>query len=131
MAPVKKEVNAAIVGLGRVGGTFLKKIVEKEGQGIKIVAAADRDENAQGIQVAKEKGIRLYKEGSEVAALGGGIDIIFDFTGNPDEKNSLRMELARTKNNNTVIAPEVVAAFIWDIMVPEEEFPQFHPDKGY
>lgn len=127
----RKEVQAAIVGLGRVGGTFLKKLTEREGNGIKIVAAAERDENAEGVKLARDKGIRVYGEGAEIARLGRGVDIIFDFTGNSDEKTALRAELARSGNNNTVIAPEVISAFIWDIMAPSEEFPEFHQQKGY
>ena len=40
MAVDKKKVNVAIVGLGRVGSTFLAKLAEREGQGVSIVAAA-------------------------------------------------------------------------------------------
>jgi hypothetical protein len=127
----KREVQATIVGLGRVGGAFLKKLIEQEGKGIKIVAAAERDENAEGVQLAKDKGIRLYNEGREIVGLGGAVDIIFDFTGNPEEKANLRVELARTGNDNTVIAPVVISEFIWDIMAPNEDFPGDHQDKGY
>ena len=127
----KREVHAAIVGLGRVGNAFLEKLIEREGHGIKIVAAAERDENAEGVKLAKDKGIRIYSDGKEVAQLGQAVDIIFDFTGNPDEKAALRVELVRTGNHNTVIAPEVVAEFIWDIMEPSEDFPDSHSEKGY
>jgi hypothetical protein len=114
-----------------VGGAFLKKLIEQEGKGIKIVAAAERDENAEGVQLARDKGIRLYNEGREIVGLGGAVDIIFDFTGNPEEKANLRVELARTGNDNTVIAPVVISEFIWDIMAPNEDFPGDHQDKGY
>ncbi len=63
--------------------------------------------------------------------MGESIDIMFDLTGNPDARRALRSELARSGNQHTVIAPEVVAFLIWDLMGETAAFPGEHPSKGY
>lgn len=83
MKTPKKEVKAAIVGLGRVGSIFLKKAMEKKDRGINIVAAAEKNENAPGIQIAKDNGIIVYGDGKKLVEIGDGLDIIFDLTGDP------------------------------------------------
>ncbi len=126
----EQGISVAIVGLGRVGGTFLQKLIER-GNGIKIAAAAESDKSAPGVQLAKDNGITVYDDGKEVAAMGEDIDIIFDFTGNSAARAEFRSVLAGSGNQRTVIVPEVVVKFIWGIMVPGEKFPEYHEDNGY
>jgi aspartate-semialdehyde dehydrogenase len=119
----KKELRAAIVGLGRVGSTFLSKLTEKQGQGIKVVVAAETKQDSPGIQTAKENGIRVVSDGKEIIEMGDAIDIIFDLTGNRHAKMELRVKLAKSGNMSTVIAPEVLAFFIWNLIAEGEQFP--------
>ena len=37
-----REVKIAIVGLGNVGSTFLRKLLEKKKQEIKVIAVAEK-----------------------------------------------------------------------------------------
>jgi homoserine dehydrogenase len=131
MAPKKKALKVGIAGLGRVGSTFLKKLLEKASNNINIVAAADIDQKAPGVKIAEDNGIRVYNDGKEISRLGEEIDIIFDFMGNYHEKMALRGELVLSDNNHTVVAPEVISYLIWDLMEAEEEFPEVHRKKGY
>lgn len=131
MATEKKDVNVAIVGLGRVGSTFLEKLTEKERQGVKIVAAAEPNQNSPGVKIAKDKGIRVYGDSKDVIALGEGVDIIFDLTGNAEARKALRSGLAQSGNQSTVVAPEVIAFLVWDLMAVGERFPGDHSKKGY
>lgn len=131
MAVEKKKVNVAIVGLGRVGSTFLAKLAEREGQGVSIVAAAERDAKSAGVGIAKGKGIKVFGDTKDIVTMGDEVDIIFDLTGNPDARKNLRGELARSGNQHTVIAPEVVAFLIWDLMGAKEDFPGDHKKSGY
>lgn len=130
MATGKKDLNVAIVGLGRVGTTFLKKLTEKKRQSVKIIAAAEINQNSPGVKIAKDKGIRVYSNSKDIIALGEGVDIIFDLTGNSEARKALRDGLAQSGNQNTVVAPEVVAFFIWDLM-GDEGFIDVHNKKGY
>jgi len=131
MAEEKREVRIAIVGLGRVGSVFLSRLSEKESAGLKIVACAEKRDDAPGVEVAKNKGIPVYKDTKEIVAMGEDVDVIFDLTGNAEARKNLRGELARSGNQHTVIAPEVIAYLIWDLMGETEELPQAHQRKGY
>lgn len=131
MSTEKKEVKVAIVGLGRVGSMFLSKLAAKGNRGIKVVAASERDTKAQGVELAKSKGVPVYSSSKEIVAMSEAVDIIFDLTGNPDTRRTLRSELARSGNQHTVIAPEMVAFLIWNMMEEKGEFPGDHRQKGY
>lgn len=131
MAVEKKKVTVAIVGLGRVGSTFLVKLAEREGQGVSIVGAVERDAKSAGVGVAKDKGVKVFNDTKDVVSMGDEVDIIFDLTGNPDARKNLRGDLARSGNQHTVIAPEVVAFLIWDLMGGKEDFPGGHKKSGY
>ena len=121
----KKEVNIAIVGLGRIGGMFLKKLLEKERQGINIMGVVEQNEDAPGIELAKNKGIKIYDSLDKLLYLSQEVDVIFDLTGNIDARENLRGGLSRTKNQHTVIAPEVIAFLIWNLIAQgSEEFPE-------
>src|SRR3990172_4248900 len=131
MAVEKKKVNVAIVGHGRVGATFLSKLAEREGDGVSIVAAAEKDAKSAGVGVAKAKGVKVFSDTKDIVAMGEDVDIIFDLTGNPEARKNLRGELARSGNQHTVIAPEVVAFLFWDVMGAKEAFPGDHRKTGY
>lgn len=131
MVDEKKEVRVAIVGLGKVGSTFLSKLAERGKQGVKIVGASEKDSKAPGVAVAKSKGVSVYADSKEIVAMGESVDIIFDLTGNPDARRQLRSELARSGNQHTVIAPEVIAFLMWDFMDGGSELPVTHKKGGY
>lgn len=127
-----KEVKVAILGLGRVGSKFMGKLAENSGNGIKIVAAAEKDNGSPGVEDAKSKGVTVHSDSKDVVAMGEDVDIIFDLTGNTDARKALRSELARSGNQHTVIAPEVVAFLIWDLMGGESgELPREAGKSGY
>ena len=130
MAADKKKVKVAIVGLGKVGSTFLKKLIAMEERGLDIVAVSELNEGAPGVIVAKNKSVPVFGDSSEIVAMGEAVDIIFDLTGNKEARSTLRKELARTGNQHTVIAPEVVAFLVWNLMGEEEELPN-HAETGY
>ena len=131
MAGDKKDVRVAIVGLGRVGSAFLDKFIAKGERGIKVVATSERDSKAIGVEFAKKEGIPVYINSKEIVAMSEAIDIIFDFTGNPDTRRTLRSELARSGNQHTVIAPETIAFLLWNMMGETGDFPGDHKQKGY
>jgi glyceraldehyde-3-phosphate dehydrogenase/erythrose-4-phosphate dehydrogenase len=124
-------VKVAIVGLGRVGSTFLNNLIVYEDHSIKIVAAIEKSEDAPGLPLAKFEEIRVHNNLLELAAMGEDLDIIFDFSGSPETRKDLRKALASSGNRHTVIAPEVISLLIWNMMRVGEDFPEFHELKGY
>ncbi|MDH4227678.1 MAG: Gfo/Idh/MocA family oxidoreductase [Deltaproteobacteria bacterium] len=125
-----KDILVAIVGLGRVGSKFLASFGAKVGS-IKIVAAAERDRSAPGVEVASKLGVKVVKDTKELAMLGEKIDIIFDLSGCADTRKVLRSELARSGNQHTAIATETMAFLIWELMGEKEKLPDAHNKKGY
>jgi glyceraldehyde-3-phosphate dehydrogenase/erythrose-4-phosphate dehydrogenase len=123
MAEEKKELRVAIVGLGRVGNTFLQQLAEREGHGIKVVAVAENNDSSPGIQFAQNRGISVYSDFKEIVKMGDAVDVIFELTGDRFAKMELRGELAKSGNTHTVIAPEVLAFFIWDLIAVGKQFP--------
>jgi predicted dehydrogenase len=131
MTMVKTQFKVAILGLGRVGSTFLSKLSTIDNIGVDIVAAVERDTKAAGLSIAQSSDIPVYTDAREVVKLGEDVDIIFDLTGNPETRKVMRADFARSGNQHTVLVTEVMAQFIWSLMDDVGGFPNFHADKGY
>jgi len=132
MSTDKKTVNVAIAGMGRVGCTFLEKISSKGESGVKVIAVADLSKDAPGIKVASNLGIKVFEDTKSIVAMGDDVDLIFDLTGSSEARSTIRSELARSGNQHTVLAPEIVAFLMWNMMGEGEAFPDHHGDnKGY
>ncbi|HLA51030.1 MAG TPA: Gfo/Idh/MocA family oxidoreductase, partial [Thermodesulfobacteriota bacterium] len=74
----KKEIQIAIVGLGKIGSTFLKKLLEKERQGITLMGVVEQNKDTPGIELAKDKGIKIYDSLDKLLYLSQEVDVIFD-----------------------------------------------------
>ena len=128
---MKKKINVAIIGLGRVGSTFLKKLLLHQSKVISIAAVAEKDLDARGIVMAKKYAIPLYEDIHDIVKMGDGIDVIFDLTGDKLVRQSLRISMVRSRNTHTVIAPEIMAFLLWDLMSKGGKLPDAHAFKGY
>jgi hypothetical protein len=60
--------------------------------------------------------VPVYTDAAEVAALGEKIGIIFDLTGVPAVRQTLRESLRNTDNRHTVIVPEVFVRLLWSFL---------------
>ncbi|MDH4234681.1 MAG: hypothetical protein OEV15_06065 [Gallionella sp.] len=109
-----EKQNVALVGLGRIGSTFLRAISGKQNRGVNLVCAVESSDTPGKAQ-AIAAGIKISTL-NELAAAGNKLDIIFDLTGNPEVRKQLREQLAQNKNQHTVIAPESVARLIWSLI---------------
>ena len=128
----KKEIQIAIVGLGKIGSTFLKKLLEKERHGIKLMGVVEQNKDTPGIEFAKTKGIKIYDNLDKLLYLSQEVDVIFDLTGNINARDNIRGGLVRAGNQHTVIVPEVIAFLIWNIIAQGgEEFPESITKLGY
>lgn len=129
---MRHTVKVALLGLGEVGEKFAEHFLEKiqeEGVNVEIVAVAHRDlESPVALGFAHSK-VPVFRDAMEVVSLGDKVDIVFDLTGNPELRKQLRAALQETRNQHTVIAPEVVAHLLWNFF-GEGELP--HSDRtGY
>lgn len=126
-----KDVKIAIAGLGRVGSRFLQKLTEQRSSGVKIIAVAEGNPDAPGMKIAEDRNIKVYRDVRDIVKLGDSIDVIFDLTGSMEVRKALRSGLAESNNRHTVVAPEVIAFLIWDLVASGEAFPDSHALAGY
>lgn len=128
---MEESIKVAIVGLGRVGSTFLQKLLEFNDRGVSIVAAAEKDPGAPGVQIARDNGINVYNDADKIVDMGADVDVIFELTGSADARKGLREAMVRTGNTSTVIAPEIMAFLIWNVISEEGALPDVRSTKGY
>ena len=109
-----EQQRIAIIGLGRIGSSFLHEMLQRRKQGLEVVCVAETSDTP-GRQEAQRAGIAL-KTMDEIVALGHGIDVIFDLTGRTEVRRELRDRLVATKNRHTVIASESIVRVIWALL---------------
>ncbi|MEK6726850.1 MAG: hypothetical protein AABY54_09950 [Deltaproteobacteria bacterium] len=127
-----KEVTIAIAGLGRVGSLFLKKMTEQKGKGTRIVGLVEIRPDAPGVMIAEKENIKIYPTVQDLVRIGDSVDVIFDLTGSMEVRKALRSGMAESNNRHTVIAPEIMAFLIWDLIASGEAFPENHASlQGY
>lgn len=122
------KVNIAIIGLGVIGGAFLRSILKQKERGIHVAAVAEIG-YTPGLIHAKESGVPIMKA-EEIVSLGENVDIIFDATNNTDLRRQIRSLLKESGNTHTTLIPEVISDFIWSVL-EEKPMPNIHQHKGY
>lgn len=121
-------LNIAIIGLGRVGGEFLKEILPYQERGVIVRYAAELTETPAK-ELARASGVEVISL-DEVIARGKDVDIIFDLSGSRSVRGRLRDGLADFKNTHTVIAPETVGRLVWTL-ITDRALPDVHDKTGY
>ncbi|HEY9163070.1 MAG TPA: hypothetical protein VIN57_00570 [Magnetovibrio sp.] len=111
-----KDINVALLGLGRIGQQFSASLTEHIAEGgkpINIVAVAERDTESQAAKDLEELGVPVYADATEIIGLGDKVDIIFDLTGVPSVRQAMREKMQELGNTHTVLVPEVFARLLW------------------
>jgi glyceraldehyde-3-phosphate dehydrogenase/erythrose-4-phosphate dehydrogenase len=111
-----RVVNVAIVGLGRIGSIMLKKFLEREAKGVKVLAVSEKLVVTEGVRLARERGIPVYENPGDIAKLGSKVDLIFELTGVPRIHEELTQALNRSGNRDTIIVPNIFAHFVWNLI---------------
>lgn len=111
-----QDIKIAIVGLGNIGSRFISKISEFKGEGISIVAAAEPNPKAPGIEVARKNGVNVYSDESCILELRDHVDIIFDLTGDKLIERSMRLNQIKKGNHHTIVVPTMMAQLIWKLI---------------
>jgi predicted dinucleotide-utilizing enzyme len=118
----------AIIGLGRVGTFFLRRMLEHKDKNIRVAAVVEPKET-EGRRLAAEHSIPVVSL-DDLVDMGEEVDIIFELTGNADLRLDLRNRLFNAMNSHTVLVPESVAHLFSKFLGPGE-FPDVHTSKGY
>ena len=117
------NINIAIVGLGRVGTTFLKKLFDYRERGISIIAVTEPNPDSPGLKFAVQKGILVVADKDDIIAMGEKADVIFNLTGDPSIERTMRLAQVKMGNHKTVVVSTVMASLLWKL-ISEEALPQ-------
>jgi glyceraldehyde-3-phosphate dehydrogenase/erythrose-4-phosphate dehydrogenase len=109
-----EQPRIAIIGLGRIGSSFLLQMLQKRCRGLNVVCVAETCDTP-GRRQAVEAGIKV-KTLDEIVALGNGVDVIFDLTGLTEVRRELRDKLVASGNRHTVIASESIVRVFWALI---------------
>ncbi|MCA1054764.1 sigma 54-interacting transcriptional regulator [Rossellomorea aquimaris] len=105
--------NVLIIGGGK-GGTAILKIL-REVTLMKVIAITDVNEDAKGLQVAKECGIPFGRDWREF--LDDTVDIVIEVTGD----QQVFEEVREARGKNTVLIPGSVAFLISKLLEEKED----------
>ncbi|MDZ5471073.1 sigma-54-dependent Fis family transcriptional regulator (plasmid) [Bacillus sp. 31A1R] len=112
-----------IVGAGKGGTSILKILTETDMLDVKVVI--DKNENAPGFKIAKEKGITTDIDWRP--HLSEEIDIIIEVTGDEEVFKQLR----DARSRNTVLIPGSVAFLISKLMEEKEDLISIFKNETY
>jgi FlaA1/EpsC-like NDP-sugar epimerase len=119
--------NVAIVGLGRVGSIFLRKMSDDAEACLRIKCVVEIGDTP-GKKLALEKGIPVVSLDG-VVEMGTDIDVIFNFTGDPNVTTALTRKLEESCNHHTKVSQDRVARLIWSLIEPEDSLPEVNATK--
>ena len=120
---MEDNINIAIVGLGRVGTTFLQKLFDYRGRGISIIAVTEKNPDSPGLKFAAQKGIPVVADKDDITAMGERADVIFNLTGDPAIERSMRLAQVKNGNHKTVVVSTAMASLLWKL-ISEEALPR-------
>lgn len=106
----KKQLSVAILGAGNAGIEMLQKLIDADF--INLVGVVDKNEQAPGILLAKEKGIPTTNDFINLFKDGDDLDIMIDLTGIKAVRDELRLFMQDSGNQHTVIVHERISALL-------------------
>lgn len=113
---MSENIKIALLGLGEIGQDFAEhflEITQEGGKPVEIVAVSHDDMESPIVMGFQQNGVPVYQNAIDVIEMGDKVDIIFDLTGDSDTRQGLRRGMQDSKNNHTVIAPEIMAQLLW------------------
>ncbi len=108
-APQTRRTRVAIVGAGQGGRALLEMFLADAT--IAVVAVADLNARAPGMQLAKRAGVATFQDFRELAARTD-LDLLVDVTG----REEVAAELRRLKADHTELIGGASAKFIWALL---------------
>jgi predicted dinucleotide-utilizing enzyme len=124
-----EKQSIAIVGLGKMGSAFLAELLGQPNEAVEIIAVVEKSDTA-GLALAKSRGIKNVSI-DQLIAMGKGLDILFDLTGEETVRQELREKLRAAENHHTIVATENIARMVWALIASGTELPISNANAGY
>lgn len=117
----------AIIGAGETGTPLLQQLLAAPF--VTVTGIADLDLNQPGIRLARECGVPVTQDFTELAR-DQSVDILIDVTGAPAVRETLRRLMQETSNDHTLIMHERIALLMTSLSAGELRQPK-HDDLEY
>lgn len=102
-----KEFRIALIGAGETGTPLLEQLLAAPF--VKMLGVADLDERSPGMNLARQHGVHVTTDFTELAAIGEELDILIDVTGKPEVRELLRKQMIDSGNRHTLIMHELIS----------------------
>ena len=102
-----KEFRIALIGAGETGTPLLGQLLAAPF--VKMLGVADLDEQSPGMVLARQHGVHITTDFTELAAIGEELDILIDVTGKPEVRELLRKQMIDSGNRHTLIMHELIS----------------------
>jgi len=120
-------VRVALIGAGRTGCAFLREMLQYDY--VRIVGVADVEEQAEGLRLARQKGLFTSIDPMEIIALGERIDVLVELSGDLLLKRQIKDFFERTDNTHTIIMHDLVARLCISLCTRQPRLlPTLHPE---
>jgi 3-hydroxyisobutyrate dehydrogenase-like beta-hydroxyacid dehydrogenase len=123
-----KTFRIGLIGVGESGTPLLRQLLNAPF--VEVVCVADLDTETPGMQLARERGVKVTPIGLDIAEMGARVDIIIDMTGSPKVRDDLRRYMQFSGNSHTVIVHERVALLMLSLCTGEM-VESTHGDQKY
>ena len=105
-----QQFSIAIIGGGNAGLEMMNQLIDASF--VDLVGIVDRNDDAPGMMLAREKGIATKNDFFELFEKSDDLDIIIDVTGIHAVREQLRSYMQESNNNHTVIMHERISALL-------------------
>jgi len=120
-------VRIAVVGGGRAGAPLIQEFLNRPYA--ELVGVADIDPESAGARIARDNGVFFTTDALELAAMGEGIDLLIEVSGDPTLKRRLKSAYVESGNLHTIIIHDLVARLVWTVISGADTLaPPVHPD---
>ncbi len=122
-----ESVRVALLGAGRTGTAFLKEMLGYNY--IEVVGVCDLEDEAPGLQLARQSGLMTTLDPMELLSLGEQIDLLVELSGDPAQKRQIKDYFERIDNSHTIIMHDLVARLCVSLATRHDRLlPTIHPD---
>jgi len=124
---MKDSVSIGLIGAGRTGTPLLKELFKYPY--VTFAGVADLNDQAEGMALARDKGIATFTDPMALVALGDEIDILVEVSGDNSLKKQIKDSFGKSDNKHTLIMHDLIARLFISVCTQQPDMiPSFHPD---
>lgn len=122
-----EKVKIALIGAGRTGTPLLRELLNYPY--VEVLGVADLNPEAEGVKLARTKGIYTTDDPMELVKKGEEIDILIEVSGDRGLKRRIKDYFEEMGNKKTIIMHDLIARLFITVCTGRQELvPSFHPD---